>query len=142
MTESTTPAEAEGEFYTPAELEAKAQEKHDKVAAAVELLLANGYAIKKKPGQSIIQIVRKRDDDACSWSYHVNKYEKRIFAEPGQEIETLTLSLDKIPWEKCDTVERIRNGLKAIENGTIPADSDTKPGKRDTIKEDSGKAPE
>lgn len=66
---------------------------------AIALLDAAGYAIAKRQGQSVIQIVRRRilADDPF-WRYHVNKYEKRYTAKTGEEIESVILPLNDLKW--------------------------------------------
>lgn len=72
------------------------------LAKAFALLTSHGYAVRRKAGQAVIQIVRQREAGEFAWRYHVNKYERRLYSPKGKEFEFVVLSLDKVPWQKCD----------------------------------------
>lgn len=80
------------------------------LAKAFALLTANGYAIRRRAGQAMIQIVRQRGNGDFAWKYHVNKYERRLYSPKGTEIECVTLLVDKILWQKCELDPRTEAG--------------------------------
>lgn len=111
MTQKTQPipeSDGEGEFYTPEELAAEAGKRQGEIAKAIELLAGEGFQIRKRVGQSVIQVVRQREKGPgnYAWRYHVNKYEKRLWSTPELEVQTVTFRLDGIPWETCDTIQK------------------------------------
>ncbi len=72
---------------------------------AQELLESEGFAVTKRAGQSIIQIVRIRQStEDPRWVYRINKYEKHYYAEGDEEIQTITLELSKIEWKNSDRI--------------------------------------
>lgn len=73
----------------------------NEIEAAIRLLSGAGFNVTKRQGQSQIQVVRRRviADDPY-WRYSINKVEKRYFPDPGEEVETLLLDVNKATWEK------------------------------------------
>ena len=111
MTQQSQPipeSDEEGEYLTPEELAAEASKRREEIAKAIDLLAAEGLQIRKRQGQSVIQIVRQREKGPgnYAWRYHVNKYEKRLWSTPELEVQVVTFRLDAIPWDTCDTITK------------------------------------